>query len=46
MLDETVFAQPKRRRTRRDLKAAIGPALCFLVLAYLMAAALVGILAG
>ena len=46
MLDETVLSQPKRRRTRRDVKSALVPALCSLALLYLTAAALVGILAG
>ena len=48
MLDEYVQIQQfKRRRARRwDVKAAIGPLLCSLVLVYLMAAAFIGILAG
>ena len=47
MLDEYLYSQQqKRRRARRwDVKAAIGPLLCGLVLVYLMTAAVVGILA-
>jgi hypothetical protein len=46
MLDEDVYALPKRRRARRlDLKSALGTALVSLMLAYLTAIAVVGIIA-
>jgi hypothetical protein len=48
MLNEYLHSQQhKRRRARHwDIRGAIGPLLCGLVLAYLMTAALVGMLAG
>ena len=48
MLDESLSTLHHKRRSarRRDVKATVGPVLCSLALAYVMAIALVGILAG
>jgi hypothetical protein len=47
MLDEEVSLQHQRRRARRwDVKSTLGTVLCSLALVYLVAVALVGLLAG
>lgn len=44
MLDQGMYPTPRQRR-RFDLKELLGPVICGLAVTYLMAAALLGLLA-